>query len=52
MAFREDERRVRTGHGAQNLAVWRQLARTLIGQDRSRHVGVKVSRLRTGWATG
>lgn len=52
MAFREDESRVRTGHAAQNLAVLRKLALTLIQQDRSRKVGVKASRLRAGWDTG
>ncbi|MGH2532553.1 MAG: ISAs1 family transposase [Thermomicrobiales bacterium] len=52
VAFREDESRVRTGHSAQNLAVLRRLALTLIRQDRSRTVGVKASRLRAGWETG
>lgn len=52
MAFREDESRVRVGHSAQNLAVLRTLALTLIGQDRSRKLGVKASRLRAGWDTG
>jgi predicted transposase YbfD/YdcC len=52
MAFREDESRARTGHSAQNLAVLRKLALTLIQQDRSRKVGVKASRLRAGWDTG
>ncbi len=52
MAFREDESRTRTGHSAQNLAVLRKLALTMIGQDRSRSVGVKASRLRAGWDTG
>jgi predicted transposase YbfD/YdcC len=40
MAFREDESRARTGHSAQNLAVLRKLALTLIQQDRTRKVGV------------
>ena len=52
MAFREDESRVRTGHSAQNLAVLRKLSLTLIGQDRSRRVGVKAARLRAAWDTG
>jgi predicted transposase YbfD/YdcC len=52
MAFREDERRVRLGHSAQNLAVLRKLALTLIQQDRTRKVGVKASRLRAAWDTG
>ncbi len=52
MAFREDESRARMGHSAQNLAVLRKLALTLIQQDRSRKVGVKASRLKAGWDTG
>lgn len=52
MAFREDESRVRIGHSAQNLAVLRKLALTLIGQDRTRTVGVKAARLRAAWDTG
>jgi len=52
MAFREDESRARTGHSAQNLAVLRKLALTLIQQDRARKVGVKASRLKAGWDTG
>ena len=52
MAFREDESRVRLGHSAQNLAVLRKLALTLIQQDRTRKVGVKASRLKAGWDTG
>ena len=52
MAFREDESRVRLGHSAQNLAVLRKLALTLIQQDRTRKVGVKASRLKAGWDPG
>lgn len=52
MAFREDESRARTGHSAQNLAVLRKLALTLIQQDVTRTVGVKASRLRAGGDTG
>jgi predicted transposase YbfD/YdcC len=52
MAFREDECRVRSGHAAENLAVLRKLALTLIQQDRARTVGVKASRLRAAWDTG
>lgn len=52
MAFREDESRARTGHRAQNLAVLRKLALTLIPQDRARKVGLTASRRRAGWDTG
>lgn len=52
LAFREDESRARTGHSAQNLAVLRKLALTLIQQDASRTVGVKASRMKAAWDTG
>lgn len=52
MAFHEDDNRSRTGHSAQNLAVLRKLALTLITRDQTRTVGVKASRLRAGWDTG
>lgn len=52
VAFREDESRTRTGHSAQNLAVLRKLALTLIQQDPSLTVGVKASRMKAAWDTG
>ncbi len=51
MAFREDESRARTGHSAQNLAVLRNLALTLIRQDRTLKTGVTAARLRAAWDT-
>jgi predicted transposase YbfD/YdcC len=51
IAFREDDSRVRKGHGATNLAIIRRFGLTLIKQDPSRKVGVKASRKRAGWAT-
>jgi len=52
MAFREDECRARVGHSAENLAVLRKLALTLIRQDRTRKVGIKASRMQAAWDTG
>ena len=49
MAFREDECRVRTGHGPENLARLRQIALNLLKQERTAKVGVKSKRLRAGW---
>ena len=49
MAFREDESRVRTGHAAQNLAVLRQLALTLLRRETTAKVGIKAKRLMCGW---
>ncbi|MDQ3525949.1 MAG: ISAs1 family transposase [Chloroflexota bacterium] len=49
MAFREDESRVRTGHAAQNLAVLRRLALTLLRRGTTAKVGVKAKRLMCSW---
>ena len=49
IAFREDDSRVRKGHGATNLAILRRFALSLIKQDPARKVGVKASRKRAGW---
>ena len=51
VAFREDESRVRTGHAAQNLAVLRQLALTLLRRETTAKVGIKAKRLMCGWDT-
>lgn len=48
MAFREDESRVRTGHGAENLAVIRRIALNLIRQDRAKG-SVHSKRLKAAW---
>ena len=49
IAFREDDSRVRVGHGQENLAILRRLALTLIKRDPRRKIGVKASRKRAGW---
>jgi predicted transposase YbfD/YdcC len=49
VAFREDDNRVRKGHGPANLAIINRFALSLIKQDPSRKVGVKASRKRAGW---
>ena len=49
IAFREDDSRVRSGHGQENLAILRRLALTLIKQDPQRKIGIKASRKRAGW---
>jgi predicted transposase YbfD/YdcC len=49
MAFREDECRVRKGHGAENLARLRHFALNLLKQDKTAKIGVKNKRLRAGW---
>jgi len=49
IAFREDDSRVRAGHGAANLAVLRHIALNLLRQDRTTRAGIKARRLKAGW---
>jgi predicted transposase YbfD/YdcC len=49
VAFREDESRVRVGHGAENLAVIRRIALNLIRQDRATMGSVHTKRLKAAW---
>lgn len=51
LVFREDGSRACEGQSAQNLAVLRKLALTLIRQNRTRKSGVKASRMRAAWDT-
>jgi predicted transposase YbfD/YdcC len=52
VAFREDDSRVRKGHGPTNLAIINRFALSLIKQDPARKIGVKACRKRAGWDTG
>ena len=49
VAFREDECRVRKGHGAENLSRLRRIGLTLLKQETTEKVGIKTKRLRAGW---
>lgn len=49
MSFREDESRIRTDHGPQNMAILRHIALNLIKLDKDRKVGVKASIKKAGW---
>lgn len=49
VAFREDERRIRTGHAPENVAVLRHLAVSALNQEQTAQVGIKNKRLRAGW---
>ncbi len=46
VVFREDDSRVRMGHGPTNLAIINRFAPSLVKQDRSWKAGVKASRKR------
>lgn len=49
IAFREDDCRLRKGNGAENFALLRHVALTLLKQERTLKRGVKNKRLRAGW---
>jgi predicted transposase YbfD/YdcC len=49
IAFREDESRVRKGHGAQNLAILRHIALNLLKQETTCKVGIFNKRLKAAW---
>ncbi len=49
IAFREDESRVRTGHGPHNLAILRHVALNLLSKERTAKCGVKAKRLMAAW---
>ena len=49
IAYREDESRVRKGHGAENLAILRHLTLNLLKQETSLKCGIHAKRLRVGW---
>lgn len=49
VAFREDEARHRAKNTAQNLATLRHFALNMVKLDKTRKVGVAISRQRAGW---
>jgi len=51
IAFREDESRIRKGHGAQNFAVLRHIALNLLKQEQTAKCGTQTKRLKAGWDT-
>jgi predicted transposase YbfD/YdcC len=49
VSFREDERRIRAGHGAENYSRLCRLALNLLKRDTSVKIGVHGKRLKAGW---
>jgi len=49
IAFREDDCRLRKGHGAENFVVLRHIALNLLRQETSEQMGLKNKRLRAAW---
>lgn len=49
VSFREDDCRIRQGHGAQNMAVLRHMALNLLRREAGHKRGIKARRKRAGW---
>ena len=49
VSFREDDCRIRKGHGAENFSRLRRIALNLLKQEKSVKIGVKGKRLKAGW---
>jgi predicted transposase YbfD/YdcC len=47
--FREDDRRIRRGHGAENFSRLSRIALNLLKADKTLKVGIKSKRLNAGW---
>ncbi len=52
VTFREDECRIRKGHGAQNMSILRRIALNLLRHEKTNKGGVQTKRLRAGWDRG
>ena len=49
VSFREDERRIRKGHGAENYSRLCRLALNLLKRDQTVKIGIHGKRLKAGW---
>lgn len=49
VSFREDERRIRKGHGAENFSRLNRIALNLLKRDTTLKAGIKSKRLNAGW---
>ena len=49
LAFREDESRIRTGDGPENLAVLRHIALNLLKREDTAKISTRAKRKKAGW---
>lgn len=49
VSFREDERRIRKGHGAENFSRLCRMALNLLKNEKSKKVGIAIKRQKCGW---
>ena len=49
MSFNEDQNRLRSGYGAQNVALINKIALNLLKNEKNIKVGIKGKRLKAGW---
>ena len=49
VSFREDERRIRKGHGAENFSRLCRIALNLLKRDKTVKIGINGKRLKAGW---
>ena len=49
MSFREDDCRVRKGHGAENFSRLRRIALNLLKKEQTVKIGIQAKRLKAGW---
>ena len=49
VSFREDERRIRTGHGAENFSRLCRMALNLLKNEKTQKTGIAIKRQNCGW---
>jgi len=52
VSFREDERRIRKGHGAENFSRLCRMALNLLKAEKTAKVGIAIKRKKCGWDNG